>query len=462
MALVLPSVSFGVDVPTHTAKETLPSIDTFNQPRTHPPSPPIKPQQTVTVNKEILLANPALLERTMNSVLLAQNISAIQLILPIYQQLPNASPITIDYANAMIAQANNHYKQAISLYRKILTKHPDWSLARLNLALALYADHQNIASVDQLQRLRSEEQLPKPIGQLIQSTLDKIHHEQNWQFDATIYYKQNGNINNAPKQRQINFGTASLKLPEPISAHGFHLDLSTQKRYLLTDSFYSLLKFSLSHDYYWDADDYNDLNLRAGFGLGYRNATTTLELQPFVKRRFFGNNPYSTSVGLQTTTQYWFNRQWALSGNIEWAYEKYDDRKFLQGNRYFIGISGLYLRNAQQYWRVGVNYYRRNTVDSSDTYYRYGTFISWGKEWPMGISSNLTLSAAKQQYRAPDFFNIKRHDTIYGAKVSLWHRDIHFWDITPRLVLSWEKTKSNHFYYDNSERIINIEFSKTF
>ena len=61
-----------------------------------------------------------------------------------------------------------------------------------------------------------------------------------------------------------------------------------------------------------------------------------------------------------------------------------------------------------------------------------------------------------------DFFSIVRKKHEYGTTLTVWNRNLYFWGITPRLTFSWDKTKSNHFYYDNHNMDVYLEFSKSF
>ena len=44
------------------------------------------------------------------------------------------------------------------------------------------------------------------------------------------------------------------------------------------------------------------------------------------------------------------------------------------------------------------------------------------------------------------FFNIVRKDKEYSATLSVWHKKVQLWGITPRLVGVYYRNDSNHFY----------------
>ncbi len=418
-------------------------------------------KKPLKLSSQELLANPALLKRAMRSVLQNQQIGGIRVILPLYRQLDDADAVSIAYGEALLAHHQGQLTEAISAYRQVMAKVPQLSVVRLNLAMALYADRQSAAARDQLQRLQSEE-LPPSVANMVSQTIQRIDREEDWQLDANFYYRHENNVNNAPREREIFYGGGKWVLPEPEKAHGIHLSVAAKKRFNLDNHLYSNLQFNASSDFFWDNHDYDDLSLRAGVGLGYQTGTFSAEIQPFVKKRFYGTSPYSLNAGASGHFSYRFSPQWRVSNQWEWSYERVTDRTFLNGQRRFVGLSANYFANAQQYWSAGVNYYDSQARDKSDAYHRAGLFIGWGQEWGKGLSSNVTLSAAKRHYRGVGFPNIKRADKEYSARLALWHRGIHYWGITPRLVWSWSQTDSNHFYYNQQKNNVNIEFSKTF
>ena len=167
-------------------------------------------------------------------------------------------------------------------------------------------------------------------------------------------------------------------------------------------------------------------------------------------------------MGADLSASYWITPKWRLSGFAQAMRKQHDRRDWLDGNQYYGGLSALYAPNARQYWFAGANAMRSQARDSSDAFKRYGISAGWGQEWGWGMSSRLVGTYARRNYDGLDFFGIKRKDNEYGVTLSLWNRNLYFWGITPRLTFSWDKTKSNHFYYDNHNMDMYLEFSKSF
>ena len=61
------------------------------------------------------------------------------------------------------------------------------------------------------------------------------------------------------------------------------------------------------------------------------------------------------------------------------------------------------------------------------------------QEWPLGISSRLSVAYARRTYQGVDLFGIRQKNKEYQTNVTLWHRNVYFWGITPKLTWSYQK-----------------------
>ena len=216
--------------------------------------------------------------------------------------------------------------------------------------------------------------------------------------------------------------------------------------------------------------NYNELNARLGWGLGYQTSHLELALTPFTEKRWYsgGSNgsdalkQYSKNSGVRFDISYWLNPRWQISSALEYGEQRYDWRKHLNGNNYLFSNTLLYVPKSGQHWFAGVDYSRENTRDKDNAYQRAGGRLGWGQEWPWGISSRITLSYAKRHYQAADFFNIRQNNREYASTLTLWHRDLYFWGITPKITWSYQKVKSNHPFYGYDKNRVFLEMSKTF
>ena len=419
--------------------------------------------QVMHVTEAELLADPALLANALDSAIINGDADAVAMLLPIYKKLPadKQDKMLLRFGEAMKARADGDLSLAIARLREMIAEDPSLQPVRLHLAMALLADHQDEAARGQLEKLRSDN-LPEDIRNIVNQALETLRERRSWTFNASGYYRHDRNINDAPRQRERQVGNGKWTFPAPKNAHGVHLDVSAERRIPIKNGFYGQVEAGVVTDWFWDAHKYDDFRLRAGAGVGWQNSRWDISLTPFIQRRIYASKGYSTNLGVDGNVSYWITPRWRISSAVQGMHKHHDSRKWLNGNQYYGSLNLLFAPNARQYWFAGANAMRSQALDSSDAFKRYGLSAGWGQEWGWGMSTRLSGNIAYRRYDGKDFFGIERKDHEYGATLSLWNRNFYFWGITPRLTFTWDKTRSNHFYYANHNADVYLEFSKSF
>jgi len=57
---------------------------------------------------------------------------------------------------------------------------------------------------------------------------------------------------------------------------------------------------------------------------------------------------------------------------------------------------------------------------------------------------------------------IRQKNNEYQSAVTLWHRDLYFWGITPKITWSYQRVSSNHPFYSYDKNRIFLEMGTTF
>lgn len=419
-----------------------------------------------------LSEDPQAVARFLDNAVAHGRLEQIKVLLPHYKKFPEheRNEQLIRFAEAALAQSVGNVKQTIELYREMIANDPNLPPVRLQLALALMRDRQDAAAKDQLERLRSED-LPEEIAAVVDSALAALRERQAWSFGVSGYYVHDSNINQAPDIRsretdQCPFAEkCTITFPEKENADGLYLRLNADRRLPIKNNWYANFEGSAHANWYWNTDQYDDIQVRLGSGVGYENARFDASVLPFVSQRFYAGKKYAHAAGATVSMNYWMTPKWRLSGIYEGEYAQHDHHSWLDGQRHYQALNLLYLAHSGRYFFGGVNHYYQDAQDDADRFFRYGVNAGWIEDWSGGLSTRLSASVGKRLYQGADLMaNIKRNDTEYNTGVQLWYRDWHFWGITPKLSLEWNKTNSNHFYYDrkNGTGRAYIELSKTF
>ncbi|MDO4998512.1 MAG: surface lipoprotein assembly modifier, partial [Neisseria sp.] len=423
----------------------------------------------ISLSADELSQHPDLVARAMGAAVLYGNDDNVLFLLPYYQKLSPQlqEPALLNAALAVQAGRAQNMSEAVARWRAVLAAQPTWTLARFRLATALYADRQYEAAQAQFEKLRGE-RLPEPLKAANEQYLQAIAQKNDWNVQGGFTYLNDNNINNAPKNRDLGGGWTA---PEAEAGHGIAANVAASKRWHYP-AFYHELRVSADGKYYWDNKAYNDLSIRAQTGLGKQTARYEVAVLPFVEQTWYaGGAPndkslkrFSRSGGVALEASVRPAEKWQLSTHLEYSKPRYRTRAHLNSQVLAWSNTAFYQQNAHRYWFVGADWQQvSQTRDDDDAFNRRGVRVGWGEDWGAGISTRLTAAYGKKHYRGNALiWNRRQQNNEWTLNASVWHRNLHFKGITPRLTWNYQRVNSNIALYQHQKHRVFVELSKQF
>ncbi|UOO76985.1 surface lipoprotein assembly modifier [Neisseria sp. Dent CA1/247] len=447
--------------------EPLPqAMPEFRQPETPAAVLPSAETGHITdIDEAGLLAQPQLLNRLLDQSVMDNDIEGIRVLLPVYRKLPDTvrDDILLRLAKSKLSMYEGRFAEAASLLRGLIAEKPESDVIRFHLALALFYDNQDRAAQDQIDKLLAQTALPEREKNLLAAFQEELQKRHRWRFDGGLNYTYEPNINNAPAVKQ----EGRLKSEaEAENVSGIAYRFGAEKDRPLTGNWLAKFSADLYGKYYPSAKHYNDLAVQAAAGIGYRNANRAFSLMPYAQHRRFGEDaePYSDSFGTKFDTDIRLNPKWRIINHVAAEKIRYENRTRFNGNILRFGQTVVYQADPRQAWFGGYEFERENLRDRDNSNRRQAVSLGWIQEWPKGFSSRASATWGKRTYRAPMPWPIleTRRDRTLGLNLSLWHRNIHFWGVTPRLTMRHTRNRSNVFLYDYRKNNLFVEMTKTF
>lgn len=409
-------------------------------------------------------------EKLLNYVIKNRRYDLVEILLPIYNRFSDKNMTLSQYAEGILAYSQQNYPLAIEKYRSILSQRPHLNPVRFELAKSLFFDQQNELAKIQLQKVKSEANLPKSLILNIDAYLQAIEERNRWQSDFSVYYIRDKNVNNTSKSREIeSSGFRKNDDMMPQSAQGLAYHFNLEKDFNLNQSHYLHFENNLNGKWYWNNKDYNDIYNRTYLGYRHKKALATFSFLPFYERRWYGNKRYQWANGIRAEYQKWLTSQFQISTAGEYAKNRYLTNEKLNGSTKLASMTLFWRQNPQQAFYLGSDFVRETAQIkqySSDT---KTVRVGWIREWGKGISTRLAGSFSSRQYKDKAIFggiiplNKVRQDKIYTANLTLWKRDWHWLGITPKLQFSWKNQKSNlPTLYAYQEKDVRLVFEKSF
>ncbi len=420
-----------------------------------------------------LLDRPDILEKLFLDALVNPNKAVLPTYIKLYQQVPNRDQSLIDWATAILEREENLNK-SITSYRKLISSFPNNNFIRYQLAETLFYNQQYEAAKDQFQRLRATSVLPQDIA-VFDRFLDVINKKDDWNFSFGMSFLNDKNLANAADEgtkMELPNGNTVTYNSRRQKGQGVSLWLGADKRWGMDGGKYLALESNVSNHYYWNNKRYNDFNAHLGLGVGYSDARFDIQLTPYIDKRWYGGGlngsdalkEYSNRYGVSISSSYWLNQSFKYSNYYNYGYEKYDrvvDKKSYNGAIHALTNSIMYLPSSSQYWSLSLDLSKKYAADKTNSFDRIGARLSWGQEWPLGISTNTSFGIAKRNYKEASFLG-KQKNNEYNASISIWNKKIHYAGFTPRLTWIYTKTNSNISLYTYDKNQMVIEATRTF
>lgn len=433
----------------------------FSSVQTNSATPPKETNALYLQNFDELIAHPQILQHLLDKAVGEGDMGLVGQLLPVYQRAIEqkllSDNVLLEYATALYARSQGEFGHAIDILTNLSKQNPAHKPILLQLAITQWADKRYHSAQESFAQVRADPDLPEEIGVQINHYQRQIK-DNYFDINVGFRYLNDKNVNNAPKQSSY----GNWQLPTAQSAQGIGYSLGGSGKVPIFDQIalsYSLLGFG---KYYWDNKDYNDHTTRLMLGGVYETGRQSFAISPMASVRQFANESYSKSTGIEFRHSQVVNPKLNANHTLQINKVKHDSRKHLDGTD--VAVSGTWVRGLGLPYRYAYGGYDvayDNAKDDSDKSIQAGVRLGLG--WQMGkLVVDGSLGVHRRQYQGEDFFAIKRHDTIYNADVALSKADWQYQGFVPKLVLSYEKTASNHFMYNNDNHQIYMIVQKMY
>ena len=178
-------------------------------------SPAAPQDERLKIRREELLQRPELLQQALSYAVLANDKDGVELLLPLYlQRKEPRDELLVTLAQAVLARSEGDYRRAVVLYRTALETDSDLPTVRLALAQSLFENHADKAARQELERFRQTPDLAPEYAQIGEQYAQALDKRDRWTFGGTVSYLRDGNVNNAPRQREYRTRRGVWRLPK--------------------------------------------------------------------------------------------------------------------------------------------------------------------------------------------------------------------------------------------------------
>ncbi|EGE13298.1 surface lipoprotein assembly modifier [Moraxella catarrhalis] len=440
---------------------------TAHQTNESQPAPP-------SVDVNFLLAQPEAFYHVFHQAIVQDDVATLRLLLPFYDRLPDdyQDDVLLLFAQSKLALSDGNTKLALNLLTDLSNKEPTLTAVKLQLASLLLTNKHDKHAQMVLDELKDDAhflKLSKKEQRWVLSQSRHLHKKYKMGLDLGINYLHLDNINAASTITQPN-----IKKDAPKPAHGLALSLGVNKYTPLSHGMSIYTALDVDGKFY-DDKSHNELAVFAHAGLRKDHQKGYVDVVPFVGRIFATNqqhgrlSPRKDSQGVAFGSHHRINDKWQNAffarmekGNYTERYQGYD------GKRYHVNDTILLQDGPNRRYSLGVGYQLSHLQDATKS--SHATKIHFGvlQRLPNGLTVQGRVSAERERYHGkllrlvnPD--DVYRTDKTLTLQTSIWHKDIHWLGLTPKLTYRYSKNNSNlPALYSHNKQNFYLELGRSF
>lgn len=371
----------------------------------------------------------------------------VEHLIPIYSKFKEKDEILLLYSKAILLQNNRKYKDAIKIYKTILSINAKLFPIQLRLAEAYLQNNQSELALKELDYLSKKDDLPSDVQDIISKYKELIESENNFKFTFNANYVSDKNINETSNDKFIQLGNTKFQRDErslPRSGKGFYYNAGVEKKFKIEEQNYIVSNIQNSGKIYFNQKDYNDNVVRLNLGYQFQDGSKTMNFLPFYQKRFFSNEKFSYTYGNMINSYISLTNRFQIMPFLEYGRNYHENYNFLDGYYFYGGIGDKFVLDNKTILFSEINLYKNISKDTSESYLRKNIRVIIYRDLPLDFSTQIGFSIANKLYdNDQNIFNLRRNNDEYGSSLSLWNKKISFYNFIPKFNVECNETKSN-------------------
>lgn len=370
-----------------------------------------------------------------------------------------------------VAVETGDLKQAISIFRSMLTDNPGQTRVRLELARAYLLSGKESNADYHFRLAQSDENLPDEIARTIRNTRSIIRDQRIWRFNFDFGFAPDTNVNGATDAEtvDINFGpvTVPVELDESArerSGIGQTAGFSGGIR-LKTGNALALLVDADTRVVNYSGKAADDIVVQIAAGPELRVARyASMSVQAVGQQRWYGGRlttrEYGGKIGLQAALSQ--GQRVGIELDARRTISKLSDSY----TGWQLGANATYEHLIGKSLIASASIFARRDLLNSEAFssFNYGINLGIGGELPLGLNAGISGSISRSTFDEPliRFSTEKRRDWRSFARAYIGSRKIRVLGFSPSVDYNYSRVDTNYDLYRMSRHRVNFKLARFF
>ena len=355
-------------------------------------------------------------------------------------------------------------QSAAKRFEEILTRHPDLTRVRLELAQVYHAlGREREAKIHFKASLA--DRLPTSVRNAVESYLDHIDSRKLWSTSLSVSVLSESNPAKLTDSREVKIGGIPFQLgDESRAASGKGLFISTGIQYspVISEDMRGVVAGSAAGKFYQN-DNFDDITLQSDLGIArlFEGGETAGGIR--YSQRWLATERYSTGLGPWARTRFRLSPKLEANLSLSVVRFKHPVQADMDGQTARFRTSLDYAFSAQTSTRLEIELAKIDAREQRHAHRIYGLALSLSHAFKGGLSVLPRISVQRRSHVGENpLFQRIRSDRLVLLSVNLLHRRLQFRGFAPRIGYSYEVNRSNIPINEYSNHGVIFGISRTF
>lgn len=374
------------------------------------------------------------------------------------------APLHQAQLEGLILRRQGRNREAVEVFRFILSREPNFTPARIELSSALAELGDSDAALHQLQVIELGSDDPE-IRRQARSFGESVKDRRAYGFSGYVTVLPSTNLNRGSGHTVVKVGDMDFEIDEEgrkQSGVGFGVGGNAYRSFYLDGQ--TRLTWAGAVDLKeYSGKEFDELALSTNISLARRFGRLELQAGPTIDYRLLAWEPHALRYGVSLGGSFDLRPRTRLYSGGTWLRQDFQSQHHRDGWT-FLGYAGV--RHAfspslaaSLTGKLGVERTQRDYLDHDD----FEITAQFDREWSGGLITSFAVAAGAHEYLG-DFpgLGLARRDKVWSAGTTLMSRTLSFNGFAPQLQYEYTRQYSNVSFYDYDSHDINVIFTKRF
>jgi tetratricopeptide (TPR) repeat protein len=370
----------------------------------------------------------------------------------------------VQFLLGLLDMQDQDYESAISRFRRILVFDPTALRVRLEMGRTFFMMGRYGDAERQFLYARAGK-LPKTVLANVDRYLGAIRQRKTFSYGAAVAIAPDSNLNAGPATDTISLYGLPFQLSPNAKANsgvGLTVDANAEWAPRIGKRTKWRVGTQLHRAQYLQTA-FDDMALALYSGPQINLKRWDLSLLGNVSRRWYGDRGYATAFGPSVDANYFLNPHLGVGLSVNVRQIDYDLNSLQNGLGKSVGLNFFDTPTAASFVRGAITIGRQDARVSAYAFDSRQFGLDYVREFAGGLTVGISPTFTAIDYKAPlAAFAVARRDQQYVIQLSLLDRRIDFHGITPRIVYTFIKNKSNIDLFRFKRNRVEIGFTSSF